>query len=97
MKAIFMIIFVDSQYRLQKCSLNVLNFVLAYTSSPSITLWPETVATPPQGEREAKPLSLDGREVGERVVVKQLGYLIVGSIKSFFRSNYEYQNKGLQA
>jgi hypothetical protein len=44
--------------------------------SPSIPLWPETVATPPRGEREAKPLSLDGdvalgqREVGDRVLVK---------------------------
>jgi hypothetical protein len=34
----------------------------ASTPSPSIPL--------PLGEREAKPLSLDGREVGERVFVK---------------------------
>jgi hypothetical protein len=44
--------------------------MLASTLSPSIPL--------PRGEREAKPLSLDGgvalgqREVGERVAVKQL-------------------------
>jgi hypothetical protein len=38
------------------------------------------VATPPQGEREAMPLSLDGREVGERVFVKYSPYLIAGSI-----------------
>jgi len=45
------------------------NVTQAITPSPSIPLWPETVATPPRGEREAKPLPLDGGEVGERVVV----------------------------
>jgi hypothetical protein len=33
------------------------------------------------GEREAKPLSLDGREVGERVFAKYSPYLIAGLIK----------------
>jgi hypothetical protein len=51
---------------------------LAYATipSPSIPLWPE--ATPPQGEREAKPLSLDGREVGERVLVMRSPSIIFG-------------------
>jgi hypothetical protein len=35
----------------------------------------------PRGEREAKPLSLDGREVGERVFAKYSPYLIAGLIK----------------
>jgi hypothetical protein len=48
----------------------MLNVDAANSPSPSVPLWPETVATPPRGEREAKPLSLDGREVGERVLVK---------------------------
>jgi hypothetical protein len=39
------------------------NVVDASAPSPSIPL--------PRGEREVKPLSLDGREVGERVFVKQ--------------------------
>jgi hypothetical protein len=50
----------------------MLNVDPATTPSPSIPL--------PRGEREAKPLSLDGREVGERVLVKYLPYLIAGSI-----------------
>ena len=50
----------------------MLNAEPVTTPSPSVPL--------PQGEREAKPLSLDGREVGERVVVKYPPYLIVGSI-----------------
>jgi hypothetical protein len=53
-------------------------FALATTPSPSVPL--------PQGEREAKPLSLDGgvatvsgqREVGERVLVMRSPYLIIG-------------------
>jgi hypothetical protein len=50
---------------------NAFNFFARKTPSPSIPPWPETVATPPSRGREAKPLSLEGREVGERVVVKQ--------------------------
>jgi hypothetical protein len=42
---------------------NVFNFFARKTPSPSIP--------PPSRGREAKPLSLEGREVGERVVVKQ--------------------------
>jgi hypothetical protein len=45
-------------------------FALAPTPSPSVLL--------PHGEREAKPLSLDGREVGERVLVMRSPYLIIG-------------------
>jgi hypothetical protein len=52
----------------------MLNVDPAITPSPSIPL--------PRGEREAKPLSLDGREVGERVFAKYSPYLIAGSIKS---------------
>jgi hypothetical protein len=65
----------------------MLNVNTANAPSPSIPLWPETVATPPRGEREAKPLSLDGgvalgqREVGERVFAKYSPYLIAGSVK----------------
>jgi hypothetical protein len=40
---------------------SITNFALARTPSPSIP--------PPRGGREAEPLSLDGREVGERVLV----------------------------
>jgi hypothetical protein len=50
----------------------MLNVDPASIPSPSIPL--------PQGEREVKPLSLDGREVGERVLVKYSRYLIVGLI-----------------
>jgi hypothetical protein len=42
----------------------MLKIYLANAPSPSIPL--------PRGEREAKPLALDGREVGERVLVKYL-------------------------
>jgi hypothetical protein len=58
----------------------MLNVDPAITLSPSIPL--------PRGEREAKPLSLDGgvalgqREVGERVFAKYSPYLIAGLIKS---------------
>jgi hypothetical protein len=48
--------------------LNMLNIDPATTPSPSIPL--------PRGEREVKPLSLDGREVGERVFVKHSPYQI---------------------
>jgi hypothetical protein len=65
----------------------MLNVDPASAPSPSIPLWPK--ATPPQGEREAKPLSLDGgvalgqREVGERVFAKYSPCLISGSIIYF--------------
>jgi hypothetical protein len=49
------------------------------TPSPSIPL--------PRGEREAEPLSLEGREVGERVFVKYSPYLIVGSIMYYWSHN----------
>jgi hypothetical protein len=52
----------------------MLNVDPAITPSPSIPL--------PRGEREAKPLSLDGREVGEKVFAKYSPYLIGGLIKS---------------
>jgi hypothetical protein len=50
----------------------MLNVDSATAPSPSIPL--------PRGEREAKPLSLDGREVGERVFAKFAPYLIGASI-----------------
>jgi hypothetical protein len=50
----------------------MLNVDPASAPSPSIPL--------PQGEREVKPLSLEGREVGERVLVKYSQYLIAGSV-----------------
>jgi hypothetical protein len=34
-----------------------------------------------EGAREAKPLSLDGTEVGERVFAKYSPYLVAGSTK----------------
>jgi cytochrome c-type biogenesis protein CcmH len=48
--------------------LDIRDFTLVSTPSPSIPL--------PRGEREAKPLPLDGGEVGERVVLKQPRYLM---------------------
>ncbi len=54
--------------------MNAISVDLANTPSPSIP--------PPRGGRQAKPLPLDGGEVGERVVVKQLPYSNDVSIKS---------------
>jgi hypothetical protein len=51
----------------------MLNVNPANAPSPSIPL--------PRGEREAKPLSLDGREVGERVFAKYSTYLIAEPIE----------------
>jgi ATP-dependent helicase/nuclease subunit B len=53
---------------------NATSLAPANAPPPSIPL--------PQGEREAKPLSLDGREVGERVVVKHPPYSNDVSIKN---------------
>ncbi len=51
---------------------NAFGFFARKTPSPSIT--------PPSRGREAKPLSLDGREVGERVVVAQSPFLTIALI-----------------
>ncbi len=64
--------FVSSNMRLGQ-QVNAASIALANIPSPSIPL--------PQGEREAKPLSLEGREVGERVLVNQTPHLKKGLTK----------------